>query len=79
MARTLFLWLCLHAARLNDKIVVNKNFEYAIERIWNKNAVINIRLVRLSPWQYPKFVCGVAKQQFKLKDIYEFGYPSKEI
>ena len=39
----------LHAAKLNDKIVDNKNFEYATERIWNKNAVINIRLVSLLP------------------------------
>lgn len=35
----------LHAARLNDKIVDNKNFEYAIERV-----IAGTLSIRSYPW-----------------------------
>ena len=33
------------------------------------NAVINIGLVRMSPWEWPKVGCGTAKQQLKKKTL----------
>ena len=38
-------------------------------RMWT-NAVINIRLVRLSPWEWPKVGRGAAKEQLKKKSTF---------